>query len=314
MVFARCAHGQTRAGLVPLSMSKKSKVSANGALGRDPTLINADLHCHSTVSDGTLSPTELAHRAAAAGVHLWSLTDHDELDGLDEARQAATDLGMEFISGVEISVTWAGDTLHIVGLNVDHHNEALEQGIASIRDGRGPRAQEMGAQLAKAGIQGAFEGALTYAGNPALVSRTHFARFLVERGYCTDVREVFMNYLVPGKPGYVPHRWASLTQAVGWIRGAGGVAVLAHPGRYRLTDLMLHALFEEFVALGGQGVEVVTASHTVDQYLKFAKLSLQYNLMASRGSDFHGPSESRVNLGELPPLPDGCVPIWTQWA
>ena len=279
----------------------------------DPFLLNADMHCHSTFSDGTLTPTELAHRAAEGGVELWALTDHDEISGLQEARRAAESLGIEFVGGVEISVTWAGETLHIVGLNIDDGDNELTRGLQQIRGGRGPRAMEIGEQLAKAGIPGAYEGALTYAGNPQLVSRTHFARFLVEKQYCCDVREVFTKYLVEGKPGYVPHRWASLTEAVGWIKAAGGAAVIAHPGRYRINEMLLHTLLDEFVTLGGDALEVVTGSHTVDQYLKFAKLSLQYGLKASRGSDFHGPSESRITLGALPRLPDGCVPVWHAW-
>lgn len=279
----------------------------------DPTRLNADLHCHSSISDGRWSPEELAAAAAANGVALWSLTDHDEIGGIARARSACSSLGIDFVAGVEISVTWANETLHIVGLGVDETHPVLEQGLQSVRAGRDHRAVEMGAALAKAGIAGAYEGALRFAANPGLVGRTHFARFLVEQGVCDSVGDVFQRYLVSGKPGYVPHRWATLTQAVSWIRAAGGQAVIAHPGRYRLNDLLMHALLEEFKALGGSALEVVTGSHTTDQYIRFARIALQYDLKASRGSDFHGPDESRVALGTLPPLPDACVPVWSDW-
>lgn len=279
----------------------------------DPTRLNADLHCHSSVSDGRWSPEELAAAAASHGVSLWSLTDHDEVSGIARAREACRALGMGFAAGVEISVTWAHETLHIVGLNIDEQHPDLQNGLARIRQGRDARAREMGDSLARAGIPGAYAGALQHAANPALVGRTHFARFLVEQGICESVGEVFQRYLVSGKPGYVPHRWATLTQAVTWIRAAGGQAVIAHPGRYRLNDLLLHALLEEFKALGGAALEVVTGSHTTDQYVRFARIALQYGLKSSRGSDFHGPDESRVMLGTLPLLPDACVPVWHGW-
>lgn len=279
----------------------------------DPHLINADLHCHSQVSDGTLTPEDLAARAAANGVHLWSLTDHDEVGGLARAAAAAKKHGMLFIPGVEVSVTWSGKTLHIVGLNVEYENSPLVDGLASVRSGRTERAMEMSRLLEKAGIVGAYEGALKYVGNPALISRTHFARHLVESGVCTDVPDVFQRYLTPGKPGYVPHEWASLADAVGWILNSNGQAVIAHPGRYELNPMQMDELIRQFIELGGTGIEVVTGSHTVDEYKTFARKSLQSGLKASRGSDFHGPEESRVNLGELPRLPDGCVPIWDNW-
>jgi hypothetical protein len=280
----------------------------------DPHQINADLHCHSVVSDGTLLPVELAQRALEGGVEMWSLTDHDEVGGQEAAEQAALALGIRYVPGVEISVTWADDTVHIVGLQIDYRNQTLLNGLTAVRQGRELRAREMGQLLAKEGIPGTFEGALRYVGNPDLISRTHFARYLVEIGLCADIRDVFHRYLVPGKPGYVPHRWAKLTEAIAWIKAAGGIAVLAHPGRYKISELMLHTLIEEFVAAGGEGIEVVTGSHTVAQYKQFAQLAMHYDLLASRGSDFHGPKESRVTLGTLPPLPDGCIPIWHQWA
>lgn len=274
---------------------------------------NVDLHCHSTVSDGALSPAALAARAKANGVDVWALTDHDELDGIAEARKAAQSLGMKHVAGVEISVTWAGKTVHIVGLRIDETNEALRQGLMHTRSGRERRAHEMAAQLAAAGIPDAFDGALKFVGNPDLISRTHFARYILERGVCRDISDVFRNYLTEGKPGYVPHHWASLKDAVGWIRGAGGVAVVAHPGRYDFSDTALDALFAEFKQLGGTGVEVVTGSHTVDEYARFAGVALKLGLLASRGSDFHAPGESHADLGTLPPLPASLTPVWHDW-
>lgn len=283
------------------------------AKANDPHAINADLHCHSIVSDGTLTPTELAQRAKVNGVQIWSMTDHDEVSGQREAQAAAAALDLSYVPGVEISVTWAHETIHILGLQIDPANEALVHGLARTRAGRAERAQEMGDQLAAVGIPGAFEGAKYYAGNPELISRTHFARYLVEQNHCDGVREVFMKYLVPGKPGYVPMDWAKLEAAVRWIVDAGGTAIVAHPGRYKLSELEMDAFLNQFREFGGTGLEVVTGSHTVDQYRKYAQLTKKYGFVASRGSDFHGPEESRVDLGRLPPLPDSVVPVWHTW-
>jgi predicted metal-dependent phosphoesterase TrpH len=276
-------------------------------------MLNVDLHCHSNVSDGMLSPTALAARAKANGVDVWALTDHDEIDGIAEARVAAADLGLPYIAGVEISITWAGETVHIVGLQIDETNQTLVQGLAATRSGRERRAREMAEQLAVAGIPDAFEGALKFVGNPDLISRTHFARYIIELGVCRDVNDVFRKYLIEGKPGFVPHRWATLQQAVTWIRGAGGIAVIAHPGRYSFSPVQFGALFDEFKHLGGTAIEVTTGSHTVDQYAQYAKVANDYGLLASRGSDFHGPGESRVDLGKLPVLPPGVMPVWHDW-
>jgi predicted metal-dependent phosphoesterase TrpH len=276
-------------------------------------MLNVDLHCHSNVSDGALPPAAVAARAKANGVDVWALTDHDELDGIPEAREAARALGMRYVTGVEVSVTWAGKTVHIVGLQVDETNENLMRGLAHTRSGRERRAQEMAAQLSTVGIPGAFEGAIKYVGNPDLISRTHFARYIMELGRCSSIGEVFRNYLTEGKPGYVPHRWATLKDAVSWIRGAGGVAVVAHPGRYDFNDMALDELFAEFKQWGGTGVEVVTGSHTVDEYARFADVAKKQGLLASRGSDFHAPGESLTDLGTLPPLPSTLVPVWHDW-
>lgn len=271
---------------------------------------NADLHCHSAVSDGTLQPEELAARAKANGVELWALTDHDEVGGQQRARAAALALGLPYLTGTEISVTFAGTTVHIVGLGFDADDAQLVAGLAATRGGREERAREMAAGLAEVGIHGAYEGALKYVGNPELISRTHFARHLVESGVCQDTHEVFRKFLVEGKPGYVPHRWAKLGDAVRWIREAHGIAVIAHPGRYKFTANEEYALFTEFKVHGGRGVEVITGSHSNTDFIKYADMALEFELLASRGSDFHSPDESHVDLGTLPPLPGKLTPVW----
>ena len=274
------------------------------------TILNADLHCHSVVSDGTLTPEALAERASANGVELWALTDHDEIGGQARAAAAAKACGMRYLSGVEISVTFLHQTVHIVGLGFDPANPALTEGLKQTRGGRSQRAKDMAKDLARVGIKDAFEGALQYAGNPDLISRTHFARHLVETGVCKETNEVFRKYLTEGKPGYVEHRWATLKDAVGWITGAGGMAVIAHPARYKFTANEEFALFTEFKGHGGQGVEVVTGSHTAAEYVTYAAAAKDYGLAASRGSDFHSPLESHTELGTLPYLPGAVTPVW----
>ena len=273
-------------------------------------LTNADLHSHSNVSDGTLLPEEIAARAHANGVELWSLTDHDEVGGQRRARDAALALGMAYLTGTEVSVTFANETVHIIGLGFDADDTALNAGLAATRSGRLDRAHRIADGLALAGIQGAFEGALKYVTNPDLISRTHFGRFLVETGVCGDTYEVFRRYLTEGKPGYVPHRWAGLGDAVRWITGAGGIAVVAHPARYRFTPTEEYALFTEFIAHGGRGVEVVTGSHSAPEQIRYAETAAEFELLASRGSDFHSPAESRTDLGSLPDLPGRLTPVW----
>jgi len=274
--------------------------------------LNADLHCHSSVSDGLLTPAELARRAKANGVELWALTDHDEIGGLAEARAAAAELDLRFVNGVEISVSWGDDqTVHIVGLGFDAAYAPLVQGLAAVRSGRDTRAQRMAAELDKVGIHGAYEGALKYAGNPALISRAHFARYIVELGHAKEVKYVFDWWLAKGKPGYVTHPWATLEDALGWIHAAGGVAVIAHPGRYRLTQAERRRMFELFKQLGGQGIEVISGSHGDDETQECARIAREFGFLASRASDFHGPGESWIDLGKLPPLPPDLTPVWT---
>jgi len=274
------------------------------------SILNADLHCHSVVSDGTLTPEALAARASANGVELWALTDHDEIGGQERARAAALACGMRYLNGVEISVTFLHQTVHIIGLGFDADNENLQQGLRTTRGGRSQRAKDMAKDLERVGIKNALEGALQYAGNPDLVSRTHFARHLVETGVCVDTNAVFRKYLTEGKPGYVEHRWASLKDAVGWITGAGGMAVIAHPARYRFTANEEFALFTEFIGHGGRGVEVVTGSHSAAEYITYADAAKDYGLAASRGSDFHSPQDSHTELGTLPYLPGAVTPVW----
>jgi len=284
----------------------RTTTSYNGSVH----LLNADLHSHSNVSDGTLSPQAVATRAKDQGVEVWALTDHDEIGGLTTARETALALGMGYLTGTEISVSFAGETVHIIGLGFDMHNPDLAAGLAATRSGRLQRAHAMAAGLAQAGIAGAFEGALHYVGNPELISRTHFARFLVDSGVCADTHSVFRRYLTQGHPGYVPHRWAGLGDAVRWITAAGGVAVIAHPARYRFTPTVEYALFTEFIAHGGRGVEVMTGSHSGAEQIRYADTALEFGLLASRGSDFHSPEESRVDLGALPDLPGRLKPVW----
>lgn len=276
--------------------------------------LNADLHCHSTVSDGLLAPAEVARRAHGNGVELLALTDHDEIAGLDEAAAAARQLGMRFVNGVEISVSWGDDhTVHIVGLDLDPNFAPLVEGLARVRSGRDSRARRIAAELDKVGIHGAYEGALKYVGNPALISRSHFARYIVELGHAKEVKGVFDWWLAKGKPGYVAHPWASMEDALGWIAGAGGLAVVAHPGRYRLTRAELEDVLSAFKDLGGAGIEVVSGSHGDDDVREYAHLARRFGFLASRGSDFHGPGESWIDLGRLPDLPPDLTPVWTRF-
>ncbi len=281
-------------------------------------MLDYDLHCHSNISDGTLTPTELVARAAAREVKVLALTDHDDVAGLAEAAKAAAEHGIEFVNGVEVSVTWGKHTVHIVGLRIDPNNQALQEGLRGIRGGRRHRAELMAESLARSGIGGTLEGAYRYAANPDIIGRTHFARYLVEAGYGKDVRSIFNRYLVKGKPGYVSHEWAALQDAISWIRGSGGIAVLAHPGRYTagrkaMGKTSLHELLKEFVDFGGEAIEVVSGSHTPSQFAEFARYAREFGLLCSCGSDFHGPEESYRDLGRLPDLPLDCRPVWERW-
>lgn len=276
-------------------------------------MLDVDLHSHSTQSDGRLTPRELVARAHAQGVKLYALTDHDELSGLAEARAQADACGMRFVAGVEISVSWQTETLHIVGLNIDPEHADIVAGLHEVRAGRHARAARIAADLERAGVEGALEGARRHALNPGMISRAHFARYMVERGIVKSTHAAFRRYLTPGKPGYVAHTWAQLAHAVRWITAAGGAAVIAHPGRYKLNNREREILLGEFRDLGGAALEVVTGSHTADQYATWARYAQRFGLKASAGSDYHAPGESWLELGRLPDLPYGLVPLWREF-
>ena len=271
-----------------------------------------DLHSHSTASDGTLEPAELVRRAARQGVEVLALTDHDTTDGVAEAATAARDEGIELVPALEVSVTWRKGTVHIVALHIDPQDTALQQGLARLREFRLWRGEEIGRRLHKAGIDGALEGARAYADGPSL-SRTHFARFLVDNGFAKDMGQAFRRYLGQGKPGHVPGDWATLEEAVGWITGAGGQAVVAHPARYKLTRTKLGELLEAFKECGGIGLEVVSSSHNREERAAMARLAEKFGLYGSVGSDFHTPGNPYVELGRHLDLPTGCAPIWETW-
>ena len=277
-------------------------------------MLRYDLHCHSTYSDGLLSPADVVTRASARGVDVLAITDHDELAGLAEAREAARERGIRLVDGAELSVSWEDQTLHVVALGVEPDSPSLVKGLERIRTGRSTRARRMAKSLAECGIGGAYEGALRFVTHEALISRAHFARFLVDAGYVNDVKDVFNRYLTPGKPGYVAHEWATLPDAIEWIHAAGGQAVLAHAGRYRIATSSLRRLLAEFRDLGGDAIEIFSSSHTAAQATQFITLARVYGLLGSAGSDYHGPNESFLDLGDLPPLPAGVVPVWQRWS
>ncbi|MBL8522677.1 MAG: PHP domain-containing protein [Betaproteobacteria bacterium] len=283
---------------------------------------NFDLHNHSIASDGLLAPRDLIALAAENGCDAIALTDHDTTDGLAEAGQTARELALRFIPGVEISVTWPGleqddlrdlkpVTVHIVGLGIDPVHPLLAAGLASIRDGRVERARRISADFDRIGIQDLFDDAYALAENKTMLGRTHFARAMVQRGLVTNVGKAFERYLTAGRPGYVPHRWSRLEEAVLWINAAGGVAVIAHPGRYRLQSDDMRTLLAQFKDAGGRAIEVVTGSHQTRHFREYAVLAKEFGLLASRGSDYHGPSESPYRPGTLPPLPAGLTPVWS---
>lgn len=288
--------------------------AATGQIGYNVPLMykRYDLHSHSLASDGTLSPSELVKRAATAGVDVLALTDHDETSGIAEAQQAAVEAGIYLVPGVEVSVTWGKQTVHVVGLNVDVDYQPLQDGLARSREFRNWRAEEMGRRLAKHGIDGAYEGAVARA-KGRIISRTHFAHFLADNGHAASVRDVFKSFLKPRKPGHVPGEWASLEEAVSWINGAGGQAVIAHPARYTMSASKRRRLLGEFVELGGEGLEVVSGSHSRGDNFSMAQLAKNHKLLASAGSDFHGPENPWVELGRLQTLPEGCTAIWEGW-
>ena len=271
-----------------------------------------DLHTHSTASDGVYRPAELVARAALAGIQVLSLTDHDTTAGLAEAAAAAQIHGIRLIPGVEISVTWQNKTLHLIGLNIAADYLLLQTGLQEIETIRAERAREIGRRLEKAGIPGIYADAEALAG-AGMLTRSHFAHCLARRGLAADVRDVFNRYLTAGKPGYVATRWAALEDAIRWIRAAGGVAVLAHPQRYPLTGSWLRRLLGEFREMGGEGLEVLSGTAAPSDNQSSAALALRFDLLASCGSDFHGPDTGWPKLGRLPALPTGLIPVWSRW-
>lgn len=272
-----------------------------------------DLHCHSTASDGVLAPADVVARAAEHGVDVLALTDHDVTDGIVEAQAAADECGLQLVPGVEVSVTWNKKLVHIVGLGIDPENVALQQGLASLREKRLIRAQKMAEKLEKAGVPDALAGAMRYAGGEVL-SRTHFARYLVEIGLVKDFAAAFKRFLSHGKRGFVGVEWAGLEEALGWIHDAGGQAVIAHPARYSMSRTLLGALMDDFKKAGGAAIEVVSSSHTPGEVKSMAEMTNKYGLLSSCGSDFHGPGNKWAELGRLAPFPDGCQPVWKTWA
>ena len=273
-------------------------------------MVNYDLHCHSVYSDGTLTPADLVARAAQRSVTVLALTDHDDTGGLTAAHAAAAEHGIRLVDGVEISVTWRGHTLHIIGLGIDQGNADLQAGLAATRGGRIGRAHKMAAALTTLGIDGSFEGAQQFAANPQMIGRTHFARYLLQQGVVKDIKTAFKRFLGGGQPCYVPLEWASLSDAVRWINGSDGVAVIAHPGRYPLDTMLLRELLAEFSDLGGGAIEVVSGSHKPHHFRAFTEHAQHYGLAASAGSDFHSPQESYHDLGSLPALPASLKPVW----
>lgn len=277
--------------------------------------LRCDLHSHSTVSDGTLSPTALVQRAHEKGVELFALTDHDATEGLHEAATEAHRLGLSFVPGIELSVTWSHQTFHIVGLGINPDDEALNQGLMRLRAFRSRRGEEIARKLEKANFINPLQGAQKYA-NGEILSRTHFARYIVEQGRAKDIKQVFKHFLVSGKPGYVAGNWASLEEALSWIHGAGGVAVIAHPARYKISATRLRQLITEFKALGGIGFEAISGSHSADEEQRMLQLAKQFDLYISKGSDFHSPDNIYRELGAMPDIPAGSMPLWTSeaWA
>lgn len=270
-----------------------------------------DLHCHSYISDGALSPAEVVRLAHTNGCTLLALTDHDHTGGLAEARAEAQKCGIRLINGVEISVTWRKRTVHIVGLDFDDGNEDLQKLLAEVRKGRLKRLEAIAAKLEKRGISGAYEGALALAANPEMVSRTHVAEFLINAGHVRNKQQAFTKYLGDGKPASVPHEWAGLAEAVAAVNGAGGLAVIAHPMRYGFSATAKRNLFEEFKAAGGAAIEVHSGNSDKNDRLNYALLAERYGLLASAGSDFHRQGDYGGGiLGACPELPDNCKPVW----
>ncbi len=269
-----------------------------------------DLHCHSTASDGRLAPADVVARAADAGVTLLALTDHDSIDGIAEARVAAAEADIELIAGTEISASWQKRTLHVVGLGIDTESDVLKAGLAEHQQMRVARAEKMAAKLEKAGLSNAAERAASMTAD-GQITRTHFARLLVEDGLVKDMNGAFKKYLKPGKPGYVGSDWCELEDVIRWIHAAGGKAVLAHPFGYNMTASWRRRMLSAFSEEGGDAMEVCCGNSTADEITQATKDADAYELMGSIGSDFHGPDQHWLALGKVQSLPKSVQPVWT---
>jgi predicted metal-dependent phosphoesterase TrpH len=269
-----------------------------------------DLHCHSTASDGALSPRDLVSRAFEQGVNVLALTDHDTVDGLGEARLQAQQLGMRLINGIELSCTHLNQCLHIVGLNIDPDHPGLREGLSKQQAIRDERAKRIADKLAKKGIPGVYEAVLVNAGKGE-ITRTHFAEYLLRQAYVNSMQEAFDRYLNKGQPAYVSTTWASLEEVVSWIVNAGGIAVLAHPLRYKLSNKWINRALAVFKEAGGQGIEVVNGRGSLEEVRLAQQFAERHQLVASTGSDFHAPDSPYLELGRLVELPATLIPVWS---
>jgi predicted metal-dependent phosphoesterase TrpH len=272
----------------------------------------ADLHCHSLKSDGDLSPSDLVDRAAEQGVTMLALTDHDTINGLVEARARAEMHNIELVSGIEISTVWNGIGIHVVGLGFDEHHPALLEAIARQEDCRLQRAKTIAERLEKLGIEGIWEKAEAIA-NGAQIGRPHFAQALIDMGKVSNMAQAFKRFLGAGKPGDVKTMWPDISEVVGWIRAAGGVAVVAHPDKYKMTGTKLKCMLKAFAEAGGNGLEVVSGATETTFSRRMVELCDEFGFLASQGSDFHGP-RPWSELGKFTKMPEGATPVWTHWA
>lgn len=277
-------------------------------------MIHFDLHSHSNFSDGELSPKALVERARSKGVGCLALTDHDTLSGVNEARVTAAHEGLGFLAGVEVSALWGKVEVHVVGLDFDDNDSALNRRLEEQCRARWLRAEKIAQKLEQRGVPGTFQEAKKIAEGQA-IGRPVFAQILVDRGVVKDRAQAFKKFLKVGKPAYVPTEWVSMEESIEWIHQAGGVAVLAHPGRYPISKTKLRALVAAFKSFGGDGIEVSTSTHQPCDIEFVARLSCEHELYASQGSDFHLPASHWAELGKFPPLPAVCAPLWEmrQW-
>jgi len=271
-----------------------------------------DLHCHSFCSDGILSPEQLVSRAKEKEVSVLAVTDHDTVTGIRRARAQAAIEEIELISGIEFSSVWQGRNIHILGLNVDTESAALQKSVGEQEQRRRDRGEVIAKKLEAIGIVGALDGAKAHAGSD-MVGRPHFARWLVEQGVTRTIDQAFKRYLGAGKPGDVKQMWPDIADVVDIINASGGVAVIAHPLKYKMTRTKLCSMAADFVDCGGQGIEVVSGRQNVHESADLAKIGVKYGLYGSMGSDFHAPSGPWAELGCCPPMPVSIEPVWSLW-